>query len=143
MRSLQSGVNALAHRLCRQSTPVCHNTEERHAVIIWSGLGHLVAIFVFASALLCNVAFDAAFGEGYYSAHKWTVGVAMFIAAGLSFVAARMLRRRTARMVIDKQTGEEFLLDQAPSTLFFIPMHYWWIVLGVLGLVLCLTELVD
>ena len=111
-------------------------------MIIWSGLGFLVPVFVFGAALLCNWAFDAAWGAGYYSAHKWTIAVAMFIAAALSWVVGSLLSKRTARTVIDKATGKEMVLDQASHRLFFIPMHYWGGILVVIGLVLCVMEFI-
>ncbi|HWP47767.1 MAG TPA: hypothetical protein VNM22_11445 [Candidatus Limnocylindrales bacterium] len=44
-------------------------------MIMWSGFGFLVVVFVFGAALLCNYVFDALWGKGYYLAHKWTIGV--------------------------------------------------------------------
>lgn len=111
-------------------------------MIIWNGFGYLVAVFVFGAALLSNLVFDAAWGSGYYSAHKWTVGVAMFIAAALSWVVGGQLRNRTAQTVIDKATGQEMVLDRATHRLFFIPMHSWGMILGVIGVVLCIVELI-
>jgi hypothetical protein len=109
-------------------------------MIIWNGFGFLVAVFVFGAALLCNWAFDAAWGEGYYSAHQWTIAVAMFIAAVLSGIVGSLLRKRTAQIVIDKATGKEMVLDRANHSLFFIPMHYWGGILFLIGLVLCVIE---
>jgi drug/metabolite transporter (DMT)-like permease len=112
-------------------------------MIIWSGLGFLVVIFFFGAALLCNLAFDAAWGEGYYSAHQWTIGVAMFIGAALSWVVGNLLRKRTAQTVIDKATGKEIVLDHGAHRLFFIPMHYWGLILGCIGVVLCVMEVIQ
>jgi drug/metabolite transporter (DMT)-like permease len=112
-------------------------------MIIWSGLGFLVAVFVFGAALLCNFAFDAARGAGYYSAHKWTIGIAMFIAAALSWVVGSLLRKRTAQTVIDKTTGKEIVLDRANHRLFFIPMYYWGPILAVIGAVLWIAEFIQ
>jgi hypothetical protein len=111
-------------------------------MIIWSGLGFLVAVFVFGAALLCNFAFDAVWGDGYYSAHKWTIGVAMFISAALSWVVSSLLRKRTAQTVNDKATGKEMVIDRATHRLFFIPMHYWGGILALIGVVLCVMEFI-
>jgi hypothetical protein len=111
-------------------------------MVIWSGWGFLVALFVIGAALLSNLAFDAVLGSGYYSAHKWTVGVAMFIAAVLSWVVGSELRKRTARAVIDKTTGQEIVLDRATHRLFFIPMRYWGMILGIIGVVLFIVEFI-
>lgn len=110
--------------------------------MIWSGLGFLVAVFVFGAALLCNLVFDAYWGPGYYSAHKWTIGVAMLIASGLSWNIGNILRRRTAQTVIDKQTGKEFVIDRATHQLFFIPMYLWGPILGAIGIVLCAIDFI-
>lgn len=114
-----------------------------NGMIIWSGLGFLVAVFVFGAALLCNFGFDAIWGTGYYSNHKWTIGVAMFVAAGLSWVVGNLLRKRTARTVIDKQTGQELVIDRATHRLFFIPMHHWGPILLVIGAVLFAIEIAE
>ena len=34
-------------------------------LLIWNGFGFLVAVFAFASSLLCNALFDARMGAGY------------------------------------------------------------------------------
>lgn len=111
-------------------------------MIIWSGLGFLVAVFVFGAALLCNWGFDAAWGSGYYSAHKWTIGVAMFIGSALSWIVGIRLRRRTAQIVIDKATGKEMAIDRATHRLFFIQMHYWGPILGIIGVAFCIMEFI-
>jgi hypothetical protein len=78
--------------------------------IIWNGLGILVLPILLASALLCNLAFDSLFGSGYYSAHKWTVGVALFLASAGCLFLGGYLRNRPPRVVIDKQTGQQVVL---------------------------------
>lgn len=111
-------------------------------MIIWNGLGFLVAVFVFGAALLCNFAFDAAWGDGYYSNHKWTVGVAMLIAAVPSGVVGWRLRKRAILTVIVKETGEEMTIERGSHGLFFIPMHLWGGILVIVGGVLCVLEFV-
>ena len=93
--------------------------------------------------MLCNWAFDAAWGAGYYSDHKWTIGVAMFLAAAPSWKVGSVLRKRTAKTVIDKATGKEMVLDRANHRLFFVPMHHWGSILVVIGLVLCVMEFIQ
>ena len=109
-------------------------------MIIWNGLGFLVAVFVFGSALVCNFAFDELWGEGYYSSHWWTIGVAMFPAALLSWVVGSLLRKRTARTLVDKETSEEIVVDFGNNRLFFIHMHLWGPILTVIGTILCVME---
>jgi hypothetical protein len=39
-------------------------------VIIWRGLGWLVAVIVFGFSLAANFVVNATYGEGYYDHHK-------------------------------------------------------------------------
>jgi len=109
-------------------------------LIIWHGFGLLVLVIALASALMCNFACDAVFGSGYYSAHRWTAGVALFVAAGGCWFLGDHLRRQKPKVVIDKQTGRELVL-QKRHALFFIPMHLWGPIFLVIGFVLCVMEL--
>ena len=104
-------------------------------MIIWSGFGFLVAVFFFGSALLCNLLFDARFGVGYYSAHHWTIGIAMLLAAALCTLVAQPLRERDSRTLTDEHTGERVVLHRRRHTLFFIPMHLWAVLLGAAAVV--------
>jgi len=101
-------------------------------MLIWTRLGFLVFVFFFAAACLCQLGFDRIYGHGYYSAHKWTIGTAMVIAAGPSWLMGRFLRRR-AKVLIDPQTGQQVFLDGDTHTLFFIRMDLWGPIFLVLG----------
>lgn len=68
---------------------------------------------------------------------------ALLIAAALSWVVGNLLRKRTAQTVIDKVTGKERVLDRATHRLFFIPMHFWGVILGVIGVMLCIMEFIQ
>lgn len=109
-------------------------------MIIWNGLGFLVFVFAFGAALICNLLFDALWGKGYYSNHKWTISTAMLLAATLSWIVGHYLRKRKARVVIDKETREELLWQPTKHTFFFVPMHFWGVILACIGIVLCLME---
>lgn len=111
-------------------------------MIIWSRLGFLVAVFVFGAAIACNMAFDHLYGKGYYSTHKWTIGIAMLIAAAPCWFVGDLLRRRNLQRVIDKATGREMVLDHSLHTCFFIPMHFWGPILLAIGAGLCAWEFV-
>jgi hypothetical protein len=109
-------------------------------MIIWNGLGFLVAVIVFGFALACNLAFDAVWGKGFYEAHLWTVGMAMFLSAPVTWALHLWFGRRTDRIVIDKETGEEFTVARTDNSLFFIPVRYWTPLLVGLGVLLCALE---
>src|SRR5690606_2098105 len=94
-------------------------------MIIWTGYGFVVPVIVFLVALACNVGFDAALGKGYYESHWWTVGAALLGSAFLIFPLALWLQGRYERVVIDKQTGEEFVIERNHHSAFFIPLRFW------------------
>src|SRR5689334_16934977 len=101
-------------------------------LLIWHGLGILVLPILFVSALLCNLAFDSLFGAGYYEAHKWTAGLALFVAAATCWFLGAYLNSRPPKVVIDKQTDQELILLKRHA-LFWIPMHFWGLIFLVIG----------
>lgn len=109
-------------------------------MIIWSGFGFVVAVFALAASLFCNAIVDAGLGAGYYSAHYWTIGLSMLLAATLCALYGRKLRNGGSRELVDAQTGERVVLRRS-HTMFFIPVHVWAYVLGAVGLMLLVAEL--
>lgn len=105
-------------------------------MIIWSGLGFLVAVIVFGCSLVANLIFNAAYGDRYYDNHKWPVAIAFIVAAAICWFLGKHLRKRSDRVVIDKQTGKEFTVNQSRHTLFFVPMHWWAPILLVIAVIL-------
>ena len=91
-------------------------------MIIWSGFGILIVLIIAGCAALTNLAIDARWGHGYYDSHQWTVGVAMLAAA----LACWLLGR--------------FLKNQHSHRLFFIPVHFWPVILTVIAIVLLAKE---
>ena len=110
-------------------------------MIIWSGLGFLVFVVVFAFSLVFNLAFNAWWGEGYYDTHKWPFAISLFLSAIVCWFLGLALRKRTARTVIDKQTGQEIVLDRSNHNFFFIPMHFWGPLLLVIGVIVLIIDL--
>ena len=111
-------------------------------MIIWSGLGFLVAVIVFGFSLVFNLAFDAWWGAGYYDAHKWPFGVSLLLSAMACWFLGAYLRHRGAQTVIDTTTGQEMVLDRGHHQFFFIPMHLWGPILAVGGGVVCIMDFV-
>lgn len=103
-------------------------------MIIWQGWGILVAVFFVVATLLCDWAVGAVFGANYVKLHGWPMGVALLLAAAASWQFGRHLNGRPARIVIDKETGEEVALKSGTHSLFFIPMQYWGFILAAFGL---------
>jgi hypothetical protein len=105
-------------------------------MVIWSRLGFLVAVFVFGCSLAANLITNHLTGsEEYWNAHKWPFGVSLLVSGLLSWVVGSWLAHAKERTLVDKETGEETVVTPN-HTLFFIKMHWWGPVLGVIGIVL-------
>jgi hypothetical protein len=109
-------------------------------IIIWRGLGFLVAVIVFGCSLLANLIFNAKVGAGYYDQHKWPFAVSLIVSAAICWFLGNYLRKRSDRIVIDKKTGKEFAVNQSRHALFFIPMHWWAPILLAGALILIAIE---
>jgi hypothetical protein len=110
-------------------------------MIIWSGLGFLVAVIVFGFSLTLNSALNAWWGEGYYDAHKWPFAISLFLSAIVCWFLGSTLRKRASQTVIDKAPGKEMVLNRSNHSLFFIPMHIWAPILAVIGSILLVIDL--
>lgn len=108
--------------------------------IIWSGKGYLVFVIVFGCSLIANLISNAKVGPGYYNHHKWPLAISLLVSAAVCWPLGDYLRKRSDRVVIDKQTGREFVINQSRHTLFFIPMHWWAPILLVSALILFAIE---
>jgi len=85
-------------------------------MIIWSGLGFLPVVFIilFGFASINHVG-PATDGE---------LALTCFLTGLASGAIGWWLRKRPARIFIDKATGKEIALRPQHS-LFFIPLFYW------------------
>lgn len=110
-------------------------------MIIWSGVGFLVAVVVFGCSFGLNLAFNAWLGDGYYDTHKWPFAISLFLSAVICWLLGSALRKRGTQTVIDKGTGEEVVLNRSKHSLFFIPMHIWAPILAVLGVIMLVVDL--
>jgi len=88
-------------------------------VIIWQGLGFLVAVIVFGCSLAANLISNATVGDGYYDRHKWPAAVSLIVSAGLCWLLGSYLGARSDRIAIDKETGKEFVVNRSRHGLFF------------------------
>jgi hypothetical protein len=109
-------------------------------MIIWHGLGFLVAVIIFACSLAANLISNEKLGSGYYDHHKWPFAISLLFSSAICWSLGDYLRKRSDRAVIDKRTGEEFVVNQSKHTLFFIPMHWWGPILLVGALILFSIE---
>ena len=109
-------------------------------MIIWSGLGFLVAVIIFGCSLALNFAFNAWLGDGYYDTHKWPFAISLFLSAIICWFLGSALRKRTSQTVIDKATGKEMVLNRSNHSLFFIPMHIWAPILAIGGVIVLVID---
>ncbi|MFN0051871.1 MAG: hypothetical protein ACKV0T_06750 [Planctomycetales bacterium] len=109
-------------------------------MLVWSGLGFLVAVITFGCCLIANVILDAHFGEGYYSSHHWTIGAALIVGGIVSSCIGFLLKTRTDQVVVVEETGERLVINKSDHSFFFIPMHWAGIVIAVIGLAVALSD---
>lgn len=106
-------------------------------MIIWKGLGFLVAVITFLLSLVMEVVTESITNnEMYYQENSLPLAIAILLSGIINGVLGKRLNKQKARTLIDKETGEEVILKNDHS-LFFIPMEYWGIILCV-GAVLIL-----
>jgi hypothetical protein len=111
-------------------------------MIIWNGMGFLVFVFVFGCSLVADLITNAVAGPGtYYDMYKWPFGVALIVAGALSWFVGQYLATRKARVLIDKETGEEVVI-QPSHAFFFIKMHWWGPILAIGGIAVIVVELI-
>jgi hypothetical protein len=104
-------------------------------MIIWSGLGFLVAVITFVCLLLTEFATESAFrDDGYYQAHGWPKLVGFIAAALIVWPLGRYLNSKKGRVLVDPDTGKQVVFKQG-HMLFFIPLEYWGPILVVLGII--------
>jgi hypothetical protein len=108
--------------------------------IIWTGKGYLVFLIVFGCSLIANLISNVAIGPGYYDHHKWPLAISLLVSAAICWSLGDYFRKRSDRVVIDKQTGRELVINQSHHTLFWIPMHWWGPLLCVVALILFAVE---
>jgi len=104
-------------------------------MIIWRGVGFLVAMIGIASLALAEVISERITGDGqFYQHHGWVALIAMLVAAALTYGLHRLLLLEKGRVVVDKETGQEIVLRPKHS-LFFVPVQLWSVIFVVFGLV--------
>ena len=102
-------------------------------MIIWRGWGVLVAVFTFGASLAMELIVESTTrDDAYFQREAWPLALALVVAGVATWLVGRKLNAATARTVIDKATGRELTIDRT-HTFFFVPMHYWGVVLLALA----------
>jgi hypothetical protein len=102
-------------------------------MFVWRGFGLAVVGLTFVSLLLTELGVESLFSDdAYYQEHGWPKLLALVLAAGLVLLLSNHFENRPARIVIDKETGQEIALKDKHD-LFFVPLRYWPAILVVAG----------
>jgi hypothetical protein len=104
-------------------------------MIIWTGVGFIVAVVAFLMLVLTEFSVEALFrDESYYQSHGWPKLLAFAVAGFIVLVLGKLLNKKEGKVLIEKETGKELVLKKKHS-LFFIDIEYWGYILFALGLV--------
>jgi hypothetical protein len=104
-------------------------------MIIWSGLGFLVPVIVFACLLATEAGVEAIFKDPrYYQSHGWPKLAAFLLAALIIWPIGTVLQRRGGRILVDPATGEQVKVGGS-HTFFFVPVKWWPLLCVALGVV--------
>ena len=89
-------------------------------MILWSGHGYLVAVVVFVSSLVMELATEEVKGnDQFYQESAWAFPLALLLAGAISFAIDRVV----------------FANSDRSHSLFFIPMRLRALILAVLAVV--------
>lgn len=103
-------------------------------MIIWSGLGFLVAVITFLLLLIAEYVTELLFrDESYYQTHGWPKLLAFFLAGVAIWPLGTYLNRKQRKVMIEKETGKE--ISMTGHSFFFIKMEYWAPILFALGII--------
>jgi hypothetical protein len=102
-------------------------------LIVWSGAGIVVPIMAVITLCITQFATDAAFGEGFYTAHGIPKLLALWITAALTWLLATALAKQKGRPHYNSRTGQMVMVKTRHS-LFFIPVEYWAYILFGFGI---------
>lgn len=99
-------------------------------MIVWSGHGYLVAIYVFVMSLVTEFAIEAIMkDDSYYQDAGWPIALALIIAGALSWATGSAL----------KKAGDDSDSPRSHS-LFFVPMQWWGPVLAVIAIAVFISR---
>ena len=109
-------------------------------MIIWRGLGYLVAVIVFISSLIANFITNVITGsEDYWEKHRWPFALSLIFSAIACWFLGKYLTTRKRKVLVDKETGEEMMLEEIHD-LFFISVYLWSPLLLTIALLLMVYD---
>jgi hypothetical protein len=101
-------------------------------MIVWQGWGFLAALIPMGGYLLLAKIVQVLLGAAYLETHSWPGALGTLIGAAVVWVLGWKLNG-PGRTLVDPVTGKNVVLRKR-NTLFFVPMQYVGIVLGVVAL---------
>lgn len=105
-------------------------------MIIWSGWGILFPVLYIFSLIITESVINSLTNDPtYYATHGLPKIIGGLLGSLLVWLLVKWLEKKPKRVVIDKQTGKEFVLENKNS-LFFIPANYWPIILVAISFIL-------
>jgi hypothetical protein len=108
-------------------------------MIIWNGFGFFVFILAFGSAIGTELISEYLAGDDtFYQQHPAMISVAMVFSAILTYLLNLLISRQKAQVLIDKETGEEMILQHSQS-LFFIPVKWWPVIFLLIAVIVPFT----
>ncbi len=111
-------------------------------MIIWSGHGYLVAVFVFGASFLMELATESAFkDDNFYQREAWPLALALAIAGVLCFLIGIKLNTGGDRRLIDPETNEEFVVATENHSLFFLKMQWWGPFLFIIAVIVFIQRM--
>ena len=112
-------------------------------MIVWSGHGYLVAVFVFVASLLMELGTESVFNDdNYYQREAWPLALALVTAGILSFLIGVKLNSAGERRLVDPETNEEVVVASGNHSLFFLKMHWWGPILFVIAVIVFVQRIV-
>jgi len=109
-------------------------------MIIWSGLGFLVAIILIVTTLLASIITGTITGnDSYFKDNSMPFVISLFISCAIIYFLGKWLNTRKTKTYIDKGTGKEIIFKNNHG-FFFIRMEYWGIIIFILTIILLIKE---
>lgn len=116
----------------RANLPHCNAAGVRHAMfLIWSGLGFVIPLSLFA----CVTILEAACSEAITKGHNWPYAVSCVFTGLIAKAVANWRVKQPNKRLQDPATGQTIIVLRNDA-LFFIPVKYWTPILMVAAILL-------
>jgi len=105
-------------------------------MLIWSGWGILVLIITSVNSfIMLGLVEIITKDTTFYQNNSWLFTVALIISGIICWFLGKRLNKPPTRILIDKETGQEFRESGGKHRLFFIKMEHWAPILVIIGII--------